>query len=75
MDPQWKKLLDGTITFEQAMDKGHSMPEKDREGILGVDLMTSERMGLKNLDPRWKSFLDHGVDAGRRKDLVLAISM
>ena len=53
-DPRWNKLLEGDMTFEQAMEIGYKMPETEKEGILGVDMMTSKEMGLQELDPRWK---------------------
>lgn len=58
-DPRWKQLLSGNMTFEQAMERGRFMPEEEKEGILGVDMATSEQMGLRDLDPRWKC-LDEG---------------
>ena len=57
-DPRWNKLLEGTMTFEQAMETGRGMPETEKEGILGVDMLTSKEMGLQELDPRWKKLLD-----------------
>ena len=57
-DPRWKKLLDGDMTFEQAMERGRWMPEGEKEGLLGVDMMTSKAMGLQEVDPRWKKLLD-----------------
>ena len=60
-DPRWKKLLDGDMTFEQAMERGRWMPEEEKEGILGVDMMTSKAMGLEDVDPRWKKLFDGGM--------------
>lgn len=61
-DPRWKKLLEGDMTFEQAMEKGAWMQEADSEGLLGVDMKTSEMMGLKKLDPRWRKLLEGGMN-------------
>lgn len=55
-DPRWKKLLQGDMTFEQAMERGQWMPETESQGILGVDMKTTARMGLASLDPRWSRF-------------------
>ncbi len=57
-DPRWKKLLDGDMTFEQAMERGRWMPEEEKEGLLGVDMLTSKAMGLENVDPRWTKLLE-----------------
>ena len=57
-DPRWKKLLEGTMTFEQTMQKGVWMPGDEREGVLGINMKTSEAMGLKQFDPRWRKLLE-----------------
>lgn len=60
-DPRWKKLLEGNMTFEQAMERGRWMPEEEKEGLLGVDMVTSKEMGLEDVDPRWRKLLEGGM--------------
>lgn len=60
-DPRWKQLLEGGMTFEQAMQIGRWMPEDEKEGLLGVDMMTSKAMGLEDVDPRWIKLLEGGM--------------
>ncbi len=62
LDPRWKLLLNGTMTFDQAMDKGWKMSESEAEGVLGVNMLTTEEMGLKDLDPRWALLLSGNMD-------------
>ena len=58
VDPRWKALLDGTMTFEQSMQVGAWMAEEESEGVLGVDMATSKAMGLERFDPRWRKLKD-----------------
>lgn len=57
LDPRWEKIKDGTLTFEQAMSVGMDMLETPKQGLLGVDMWESEKMGLKEKDPRWNALL------------------
>ena len=60
-DPRWKKLLEGGMTFEQAMERGRWMPEEEQEGLLGVDMAMTKAMGLQDVDPRWVKLLEGGM--------------
>ncbi|MCJ1456144.1 hypothetical protein MMC28_006503 [Mycoblastus sanguinarius] len=57
-DPRWKKMLAGTMDFEMAMSVGEDMVETAAQGLLGVDMLESESMGLKEIDPRWLKLVD-----------------
>lgn len=59
LDFRWKMLMDGTMDFDTAMTVGHKMKEHERRdrGLLGVSMLESEEMGLKNADPRWQRLL------------------
>ena len=57
-DPRWKSLLNGTMDFEMAMSIGLNMKETEKQGLLGVDMLESETMGIASLDPRWAKLLD-----------------
>ncbi len=57
-DPRWKALWDGTLTLDKAMDKGKNMKESEAQGLLGVTMLQTEAMGIRDLDPRWKALLD-----------------
>lgn len=68
LDFRWKAIKDGTLTYEQAMSIGVDMPETTKQGLLGIDMLESEAMGLRPPgdarssgpgDPRWK-LLDSG---------------
>ena len=56
-DPRWKALLDGTLTFDKAMMVGQDMEESKAQGLLGVTMLETEAMGIRDLDPRWKELL------------------
>ena len=58
-DFRWKMLLDGTMDYETAMTIGYKTTEFERSdrGLLGVSMIESEEMGLKNADPRWQKLL------------------
>ena len=57
-DPRWKALWDETLTFDQAMSVGTNMKESDAQGLLGVTMLETEAMGIRDFDPRWKAMLD-----------------
>ena len=57
-DPRWKALWDGTLTFDKAMMTGHNMEESKAQGLLGVTMLETEAMGIRELDPRWKEMLN-----------------
>lgn len=57
-DPRLKAMYQGTFTFEQAMERAY-LSESDTVGSLGVDMQTTEMMGLREYDPRWLK-LDRG---------------
>ena len=57
-DPRWKALWDETLTFDQAMSTGKDMEESDAQGLLGVTMLETEAMGIRDFDPRWKAMFD-----------------
>ena len=59
VDFRWKMLQDGSMDFETAMAGGYKMAESERRdrGLLGVTMMESEEMGLKDREPRWLRLL------------------
>ena len=59
VDYRWHMLKDGSMDFETAMAGGHKMVESERrdKGLLGVTMMESEEMGLKQCEPRWLRLL------------------
>ena len=54
LEPRWKALRDGTLTYEQAMSRGADMKETPKQGLLGVTMEETRAMGIAQLDPRWK---------------------
>lgn len=56
-DARWKALRGGKMTYELAMSRGLDMPETEAQGLLGVTMMETEQMGIKNLDGRWTMLL------------------
>lgn len=57
-DPRWKGLWNGTLTFDKAMSRGKDMSESEAEGLLGVTMLETEAMDIRDLDPRWTAMLD-----------------
>ena len=57
-DPRWRALWDGTLTYDKAMMTGHNMDESKAQGLLGVTMLETEAMGIRDLDPRWKEMLN-----------------
>ena len=58
-DFRWKMLMEGSMDFDTAMADGHKMKELERKdrGLLGVSMLESEEMGLRDVDPRWLRLL------------------
>ena len=57
LDPRYKAMKKGELTYQLAMSVGKGMEETKRQGLLGVDMRETEAMGLKHLDPRWQHLL------------------
>lgn len=59
VDFRWRMLQDRSMDFETAMAGGYKMVESKRrdKGLLGVTMMESEEMGLKDREPRWLRLL------------------
>ena len=55
LDFRWKMLIEGTMDYETCMAEGNRMKEFERKDrrLLGVSMLESEEMGLRDLDPRW----------------------
>lgn len=68
-DPRWKALLDGTLTFDKAMSKGKDMMESEAQGLLGVTMLESEAMGIRDLDPRWEELLNRRMSVEQSEKL------
>ena len=68
-DPRWKALLDGTLSFEKAMNKGKDMMESEAQGLLGVTMLESEAMGIRDLDPRWEELLNRRMSVEQSEKL------
>lgn len=51
--------MEGSMDFDTAMADGHKMKELERKdrGLLGVSMLESEEMGLRDVDPRWLRLL------------------
>ena len=63
LDFRWKMLIEGTMDFETCIAEGHKMKEYERKdrGLLGVSMLESEEMGLRDLDPRWMRLRSGGM--------------
>ena len=68
-DPRWKALWDGTLTLEKAMDKGKNMKESEAQGLLGVTMLETEAMGIRDLDPRWKALVNSRMSVEQSEKL------
>ena len=71
LDFRWKMLLEGTMDFETCMAEGHKMKEFERKdrGLLGVSMLESEEMGLKDWDPSWAWLMSGEITVKEREIL------
>lgn len=68
-DPRWKALLGGTLTFDKAMSIGKDMMESEAQGLLGITMLESEAMGIRDLDPRWEELLNRRMSVEQSEKL------
>ena len=68
-DPRWRALWDRTLTFDKAINRGHNMEETEAQGLLGVTMLETEAMGIRDLDPRWTMLLNRRMSVEQSEKL------